>query len=61
MFWLRNEKNYFQVRTLIRGPVKYMIFISGKQGSKRQILRKTMLRNMEHAIFIFLEHDWEQS
>ena len=27
MFWLRNKKNYFQLRTLIRGPVPGEEFI----------------------------------
>ena len=28
MFWLRNKKNNFQLRTLIWGPVRVMVYLS---------------------------------
>ena len=49
MFWLRNKKNNFQLRTLIWGPVNYYICISSKRRVSQTVYTQIRLLLMEQA------------
>ena len=56
MFWLRNKKNNFQLRTLIWGPEYYFILILSKAKPNAILLLHQRLKYKKyHAIHLLLK------